>query len=257
MKEKLLVEIIKYLIEEENYNIKIPTSYHELKNLYKTLVNIRLPKQVNEEILKLEDEYLKLELNDKEVTDANDLKEIEKNIILWRGDITSLKCDVIVNAGNHDGLGCFNPNHKCIDNIIHTNAGMRLRLECNDILKGSKIKNGEFIVCSAYNLPSKKVITTVGPQVLGSITKENEIDLSNCYKNTLEYAIKNNYKQIAFPSISTGLFSYPIGKAKFIAYNSVKEVLSKYNTKIKVIFNVYSEEDLHEYKELFEDKKIN
>lgn len=257
MKEKLLVEIIKYLIEEENYNIKIPTSYQELKSLYKTLVNIRLPKQVNEEILKLEDAYLKLELNDKEITDANDLKEIDKNIILWRGDITTLKCDVIVNAGNNDGLGCFNPSHKCIDNIIHTNAGMRLRLECNDILKGNKIKNGEFIVCNGYNLPCKKVLTTVGPQVLESITKQNEIDLSNCYKNALEYAIKNNYKQIAFPSISTGLFSYPIKKAKLIAYHSVKEVLSKYNTNIKVIFNVYSEEDLYEYKELFEDKKVN
>lgn len=221
------------------------------------LVNIREPKKISEEILNKEDEYLKLELSDKKITDVNDLKEIEENIILWLGDITTLKCDIIVNAGNNDGLGCFNPNHMCIDNVIHTNAGMRLRLECNEILKGNKLENGNFIVCNAYNLPSKKVITTVGPQIVDNITKQNEIDLSNCYKKTLEYAIKNKYKSIAFPSISTGLFAYPISKAKIIAYNSVKEILKKYNTNIKVIFNVFSESDYNEYKQLFKNKRDN
>lgn len=252
-KEELLKEIVSYLIDEGKYDISLPSSTIELKKLYKALVNIRMPKHIDEYILKLEDEYLKLELMDKNVTSISDLKEIEENIILWQGDITTLKCDVIVNAGNEDGLGCFNPNHLCIDNVIHTNAGMRLRLECNDILNGKKIKTGNIIVCNAYNLPCKKVITTVGPEISKNITKKDELDLANCYKNSLEYAIKNNYNSIAFPSISTGLFGYPIEKAKVIAYNSVKEVLNKYKTNIKVIFNVFSERDYFEYKRLFKN----
>lgn len=253
MRENLLLEIVQFLIKENNYDIEIPNSYDELKRLYKVLVNIRMPHPINENILELEDEYLKLELKEKEITDVNTLKEIEDSIILWQGDITTLKCDAIVNAGNNQGLGCFNPNHICIDNVIHTNAGMRLRLECNNILKDKELLNGKIIVCDAYNLPCKKVIITVGPQVNNKITKKNEIDLSNCYKNALEYAIKNGYKSIAFPSISTGLFGYPIEEAKVIAYNSVKEILSKHETNIKVVFNVFSESDYNEYEKLFKN----
>ena len=252
-KEKLLLKIIEYLIQENNYDIEVPNSCESLKKLYKTLVNIRLPKPINEEILKLEDEYLSLELKDKKIVEASSLSEIEDNLILWQGDITILKCDVIVNAGNKDGLGCFNPSHVCVDNVIHTNAGMRLRLECNEILKGKELSAGEIIICNAYNLPSKKVITTVGPEILNEVTKQNELDLSNCYKNSLEYAIKNGYNSIAFSSISTGLFGYSINKAKIVAYNSVKEVLSKYKTNIKIIFNVFSESDYNEYRKLFKN----
>ena len=252
-KEKLLLKIIEYLIQESNYNIEVPYSYENLKKLYKTLVNIRLPKMVNEEILKLEDEYLSLELRNKKIVDVNSLKTIEDNIILWRGDITTLKCDVIVNAGNKGGLGCFNPSHICIDNVIHTNAGMRLRIECNEILKGEELSIAEIIVCDAYNLPSKKVITTVGPEIINEVTNQDELDLANCYKKSLEYAIKNGYNSIAFPCISTGLFGYPINKAKIVAYNSVKEILIKYKPNIKVIFNVFSESDYNEYRKLFKN----
>ena len=253
MKKQLLSKIIAYLIKENNYDLEMPNSYEELKKIYKALVNMRIPNPIDENILLLEDEYLSLELNDKVITNVEDLKEIEPNIILWQGDITTLKCDVIVNAGNNEGLGCFNPSHICIDNIIHTNAGMRLRLECNNNLKGSKLHNGEILVCNAYNLPNKKVITTVGPQIYKEITKQDEIDLANCYKRPLIYAIENNYESIAFPSISTGLFAYPISRAKVIAYDSVKEILKQYITNIKVIFNVYSESDYNEYRELFKN----
>lgn len=253
MKEKLLTQIIEYLIKEENYNVTIPSSYEELKKMYKALVNMRNPLPISEDILKLEDKYLTLELQDKILTDVNDLEEIEEHIILWQGDITTLKCDVIVNAGNEDGLGCFNPNHLCIDNVIHTNSGMRLRLECYDILKESKIKRGENIICFAYNLPSKKVITTVGPQIIKNILPSDEESLANCYKNALKYAIENNYHSIAFPSISTGIYHYPISLAKLVAYNTVKEVLKEYQTDIKVIFNVFSESDYNEYQELFKN----
>lgn len=173
--------------------------------------------------------------------------EIEPNIILWQGDITTLKCDCIVNAGNEDGLGCFNPQHLCVDNVIHTSTGMRLRLECQQILQCQRIKTGEFIVCNAYNLPCQKIITTVGPQIIKSPTPGDELALSKCYKNTLEYAIKNNYQSIAFSSISTGLFAYPIAQAKIIAYRAVKETLNKYQSNIKVIFNVFSGSDYNEY----------
>lgn len=257
MKEKKLFELVEFLIKEKGLEIEVPNSYKELKKMYKILVNTRIPNFISNDILTLEDKYLQLELNDKKIINGDKLEEIESGIILWQGDITTLKCDVIVSAGNSQGLGCFNPSHICIDNVIHTNAGMRLRLECNDILKGTEIKNGEFIVCNAYNLPSKKVITTVGPQVLGNITRQNEKDLENCYKNVLEYAIKNNYESIAFPCISTGLFGYPISKSKVIAYNSVKEVLKKYKANIEVIFNVYSESDYNEYRELFKNKGAN
>ena len=252
-KEKLLLKIIEYLIQENNYNIEIPDSYESLKKLYKALVNIRFPKPINEEILKLEDEYLSLELKDKKVVDVNFLKKNEDNIIFWQGDITTLRCDIIVNAGNKEGLGCFNPSHVCVDNVIHTNAGMRLRLECNEILKGEELSNGEIIVCDAYNLPSKKVITTVGPEIINEVTNQDELDLANCYKKSLEYAIKNGYNSIAFPCISTGLFGYSINKAKIVAYNSVKEILIKYKPNIKVIFNVFSESDYNEYRKLFKN----
>lgn len=256
MKKELLLKIVNYLLEEINAKIELPTSYQDLKKLYKTLVNMRSPKEIDENILIAEDNYLELEKQEKQITDVEKLKEVEKNIILWQGDITTIKADAIVNAGNKDGLGCFNPTHLCIDNIIHTNAGMRLRLEYNNHLQGRKIKTGDFIVCDAYPLPSKKVITTVGPQIEKELTEKNQQDLAACYKNTLEYAIKNNLTSIVYPSISTGLFSYPIKEAKLIAYNTVKEVLSKYNTNIKVVFNVYSKEDYDEYQSLWSNKKI-
>lgn len=253
MKQEKLLKIVEFLLKENNYHVEIPNSYEELKRLYKALVNIRIPNPINEDILQLEDEYLCLELKEKEITDVNTLTEVEDHIILWQGDITTLKCDVIVNAGNNQGLGCFNPDHICIDNVIHTNAGMRLRLECNDILKGRNLSNGEIIVCDAYNLPSKKVITTVGPEIYESVTEQDEKDLSNCYKNALEYAIREGYQSIALPSISTGLFGYPIHEAKVIAYHTVKEILKKYDTNIKIIFNVYSESDYNEYSKLFKN----
>jgi O-acetyl-ADP-ribose deacetylase (regulator of RNase III) len=210
---------------------------------------MRRPKSLDENILALEDELLQLELKEKQIINSQNLPEVEKNISLFLGDITTLEADAIVNAGNSYGLGCFSPNHNCIDNVIHTYAGIRLRLECYKKLAGRELNNGDILVCNAYNLPSKYVITTVGPCIRGNITKQDEIDLSKCYENALKYAIKNNFKTIVFPSISTGVFSFPINKAKVIAYETVKKIMS--DSDIKVIFNVYSEEDYNEYQTLF------
>jgi O-acetyl-ADP-ribose deacetylase (regulator of RNase III) len=194
-----------------------------------------------------------MEIREKGIIDVINLPEIEKNISLYLGDITTIKADSIVNAGNCYGLGCFNPSHRCIDNTIHTYAGIRLRLECNEKLKGKILKNSDILVCNGYNLPAKYVITTVGPEIKENVTKQDEIDLSKCYENALKYAIDNNFKSIVFPSISTGLFGYPISKAKVIAYNTVKKILK--NNNIKVVFNVYSKEDYDEYKSLFTNQR--
>lgn len=251
MKEDIVNRLLNYFISEkkEYQNIDIPISLQEKRQLLRGLINIRSPKNISSDILKLEDELLQIELKEKGTTDINSLEQIDDNIILWLGDITTINADVIVNAGNNDGLGCFNPTHFCIDNTIHTFAGIRLRLECEKVLNGRKLGNGEIIVCDGYNLPCKKIITTVGPQITSGVSKKDEETLSNCYKNSLLYAYENGYKSICFPSISTGLFAYPISKAKYIAYNTVKEFLKTLN--IKVIFNVYSKEDYDEYRKLF------
>lgn len=251
MKEQLVKELINYFIKENEIykNLAIPDNYQEQRTLLRGLINMRMPIPISNTIMDKEDKLLQLELKEKGITSIESLKELEKNIYLWQGDITTLNADIIVNAGNNDGLGCFNPTHHCIDNTIHTFAGIRLRLECNDILKGKEINTGDIIVCDSYNLPCKKVITTVGPQIFRKITRNDEEKLSNCYKKSLEYAINNGYKSIAFPSISTGLFGYPISKAKLVAYKTVKEYTDKYD--IRVIFDVFSKEDYDEYQELF------
>ena len=255
MKAEIVDKLLDYFMSEkpEYSHIHRPHSLEEKRNLLRGLINLREAEPIDEKILELEDRLLKIEAWEKGIVSVNDLKELEKNICVYFGDITTLKADGIVNAGNHDGLGCFNPTHRCIDNTIHTYAGIRLRLECKKKLKGKKLKNGDILVCKGYNLPCQYVITTVGPQILRDVTLENERDLKKCYENALEYAIKHHWRSIVFPCISTGLFGYPIEKAKQIAYHTVKAMIQDKN--IRVIFNVYSHEDYLEYLELFHQDK--
>lgn len=167
--------LIDYLLKERKSEYDFSSlSLDDKKFLYKSLVNTRLPEKISNEYLSIQDEYLKELLSEKGIVDINSLEELEPNMYLYLGDITRINSDLIVNAGNNEGLGCFNPRHNCIDNAIHTSAGLQLRNECNDILKGNLIETGEIIVCDSYNLPCKKVITTVGPQVSGVPTKEDE-----------------------------------------------------------------------------------
>lgn len=255
MKEEIVIKLLKLLLNEniEYKDLYISDNYKENRTLLRALINMRPPKKVNEEILNLEDKLLKLEQEESGIVDINNLTEIEPDIILWLGDITLLNADIIVNLGNNDGLGCFYPNHNCLDNLIHTKAGIRLRLKCYMKLKGNQLNNGEILVCDGYNLPCKKVITIVGPNIFDKVKTQDEIDLANCYKNSLEYAINNNYKSIAFPSISTGVFSYPIEKAKYIAYKTIKDTLNKYKSKIKVILDLYRKKEYEEYERLFKN----
>ncbi len=243
--------LINELIKEDNKlsNIKIPESLEEKKDLYRALRNIREPKPISNEYLKVQDEYLQAEIKEKGIVDEAHIPFDFSIISIWRGDITTLKCDAITNAGNEYGLGCFNPTHRCIDNTIHSFAGMELREECNKIMQGKTLKNGDVFITKAYNLPSKYIIHTVGPQINGKVSKQDELDLSACYYNSLKLAQDNGIKTVAFPCIATGLFGYPKSDASIIAINTVIKYISENkNVFNHIIFNVFTEEDLEIYK---------
>ncbi|MBR1653817.1 MAG: protein-ADP-ribose hydrolase [Clostridia bacterium] len=246
------MEKIDYLIEyllKESGRKNFDYNNRDKKSLYRALVNVRQANPISEEFLKAEDKYLQEELEKQDITNVNDIKANNK-IALWQGDITKLKIDAIVNAGNSQGLGCFLPNHNCIDNQINTFAGVRLRLACNEIMKdlNYNLETGKAIITKGYNLPCKYVIQTVGPIVENEVAEQKEKELKNCYINSLKLAVDNGIKTIAFPCISTGVFRFPKDRACKIAIESVKDFL-KENDKIeKVVFNVYSDEDLEIYK---------
>lgn len=240
--------LIEYLLKEsgrENFDY----SNRDKKSLYRALVNVRQANPISEEFLKAEDYYLQEELEKQDITNVDDIKDNNK-IALWQGDITKLNIDAIVNAGNCQGLGCFLPNHNCLDNQINTFAGVRLRLACNEIMKdlNYNLETGKAIITKGYNLPCNYVIQTVGPIIENEVTEQKEKELKNCYINSLKIAVDKGIKTIAFPCISTGVFRFPKDRACKIAIESVKDFL-KENDKIeKVVFNVYSDEDLEIYK---------
>lgn len=246
--------LIKELLAEsrEYKNMEIPQIPQEQKNLLRSLFNIRMPKPASSEFLKIQDEYLQEETAQKGITDIKDLTPIQENIYLWQGDITTLKCDAIVNAANSQMLGCFCPCHGCIDNAIHTFSGIQLRAECYELMKaqGHEEETGKAKLTKAYNLPCKYVLHTVGPIVRGSLTVIHKEQLSSCYRSCLELAEKNNIKSIAFCCISTGEFHFPNDKAAKIAINTVRDYQSQTKSNIEVIFNVFKQTDLEIYKKL-------
>ena len=253
-KQEIVTKLLHYFLHEDKRyeEVSIPQNYDEARSLLRGLINMRDAKPIDEDILHLESELLDLELNEKKITDVNDIPLVEDKISIWQGDITTLKIDAIVNAGNSALLGCFIPNHSCIDNAIHTYAGIRLRLACQEIMKGYELEVGEAIITQGYQLPSKSIIHTVGPIVDGHLTQDNVLDLEKCYFNCLELARKNKIKTIAFPCISTGVFHFPKDKASEIAVKTVKKYLEKYpDSFLKIVFNVYIEEDKKCYERLF------
>ena len=171
---------------------------------------------------------------------------------MWKGDITTLKCDGIVNAANSQMLGCFCPNHGCIDNAIHTYAGVQLRLECARIMgaQGREEPAGRAKITQAYNLPCSYVLHTVGPIVYGKLTEQNKTDLANCYRSCLKLAEDCGLRSIAFCCISTGEFCFPNEIAAQIAVGTVDEYKKQSGSKIKVVFNVFKEKDHAIYKRL-------
>ena len=246
----LLAALLK---EQPQYSkIEIPCDEQEQKTLLRSLFNIRMPKPVMEEFLTVQDAYLQEETRQKGITALSDLEPVQKGIYLWRGDITTLQCDGIVNAANRQLLGCFCPNHGCIDNAIHTSAGVELRLACAELMKqqGHEEETGKAKITPAYNLPSRFVLHTVGPIIQGWLTRKDKELLASCYRSCLELAEKNRLRNIAFCCISTGEFRFPNNKAAVIAIQTVKEYKKQTQSEIEVIFNVYKELDYNIYREL-------
>lgn len=249
--------LIRYLLKESKQyaNMEIPTSIESQKLLLRALFNIRPPQEASEEFIRIQDEYLLTENKEKGIVDYQSLTAVEEGIYLWQGDITTLKCGAIVNAANSQMLGCFSPNHNCIDNCIHTFAGIQLRKVCDDIIKkqGHEERTGQAKITAAYNLPADYVIHTVGPIVAGKLMKKHEDLLASCYKSCLNLARENHLKSIAFCCISTGVFMFPNKRAAEIAIQTVREYKAK--SKIEVIFNVFKNEDLQIYNELLGTNK--
>ncbi len=249
--EKRLFLIKALLNEQPIHRIsEIPTDQLEQKKLLRSLFNTRMPSPISDYFLEVQDEYLKEETAKKGITRLSDLSPVEDNIYLWRGDITTLECGAVVNAANSGMTGCYVPCHNCIDNCIHTFAGIQLRNECNRIMQaqGFEEPTGQAKITAAYNLPCDFVIHTVGPIVDGRLTDKHCRLLESCYKSCLEAAVQNQIDSIAFCCISTGVFGFPQKEAAELAVKTVREFIKTQN--IKVIFNVFRSDDYEIYKGL-------
>ena len=229
------------------------------EELLRSLMNIRPPRPVSAEFLKIQDEYLKERNRARGIIDSAELEPVKSDsrLYIWQGDITTLKCDAIVNACNSQMLGCFSPMHACIDNFIHTYAGVELRLKMNEIMQdqGHEEPTGQAKITSAYNLPSKYILHTVGPIIQWSVTKGDEELLASCYRQCLKLAAENGVESIAFCCLSTGVFRFPQQRAAEIATATVKQYIDNDDRIKKVIFNVFKDEDLRIYRGLLEKSR--
>lgn len=246
------------LKERQQYmGMEIPAGEREQKCLLRALFNIRMPQPAGKEFLAVQDAYLQEELWKKGVTDLKDLRPVQNEIYLWQGDITTLRCGAIVNAANSQLLGCFVPCHDCIDNAIHTYAGVQLRSACAEIMcgQGEPEATGTAKITPAFNLPCNYVLHTVGPVICGRPTGREEDQLASCYRSCLELAEQYGVESIAFCCISTGEFHFPNDRAARIAVKTVKEYKERANSPVKVIFNVFKQTDFRIYRKLLEPHK--
>ena len=262
---KTTEERLNYLLKEfkadstQYKNIVIPDNIREKQNLLRALMNVRMPKKISDEVIRVQDEYLSYRAEEKGIVKLPDISVIKENMSIWQGDITRLETDAIVNAANSQMLGCFIPMHSCIDNQIHTFAGIQLREECNCRMVQLRLKYGRDyeqptavpMLTDAYNLPTKKVIHIVGPIVYDKLTHELEKNLADCYTNTLNICLENGLKSVAFCCISTGVFRFPNRRAAQIAVGTVEDWLLKHSKAMdRIIFNVFKDEDKKYYEEL-------
>ena len=244
--------LIKTLIDEDPQfsEIQIPDDLPSKRDLFRALRNVRPPLPVSEEFLHLQDEELQEQLNEKGIVELPDVP-----MQIWQGDITRLRVDAIVNAANSQMLGCFHPLHKCIDNAIHSAAGVQLREECRQLMlqQGHEEPTGQAKITKAYNLPCKYVIHTVGPIIPNGIpTDFQKEQLTSCYRNIMACADENGLESIAFCCISTGEFRFPNELAAEIAVKTVSDYLSTHpNTSLKhIVFNVFKDVDKEIYQRL-------
>ena len=252
--------LIQYLINEDpQYSeMRIPEDLQGKRDLFRALRNVREPKPVSEEFLRLQDEELQAQLQEKGIVELVDIMDVGrdapwhvstgKQLLLWQGDITRLRVDAIVNAANAQMLGCFHPLHKCIDNAIHSAAGVQLREECHRLMlqQGHPEPTGRAKITKAYNLPCKYVIHTVGPIIPDGIPTESQKEqLASCYRNIMVCAGENGLESVAFCCISTGEFRFPNQLAAEIAVKTVSNFFVEHSeTSIRqVVFNVFKDVD--------------
>lgn len=254
-----------FLVEEfkadssEYKNLETPKDAEGKRRILRSLMNIRMPKKMADDVMTVQDEYLKERAFNKGIVELSDIPVIHDGISIWQGDITRLAVDAIVNAANSQMLGCFVPMHTCIDNCIHTFAGIQLREECNRQMGQRRIKYGRDyeqptavpMLTDAYNLPAKKVIHVVGPIVKNRLTPALEKHLAECYRNTLDMCLNNDLKSVAFCCISTGVFHFPNERAAEIAVKTVMDWMKENPGAMeRVIFNVFKDEDKDIYEGL-------
>ena len=248
------MSLIRVLLKEhpEYRGLRIPADADTQWQLLRGLLNIREPRRIGTDFLQIQDEYLQTETAAKGITDIADLTPLQPGLYLWQGDITTLKCDAIVNAANSDMTGCYCPNHSCIDNAIHTYAGVQLRLACAEIIdrQGHPEPTGQAKITAAFDLPCRYVLHTVGPIINGRVTKADKELLSSCYRSCLELAAEKGLESVAFCCISTGEFHFPNQLAAEIAVQTVKEFLQTPTSIKKVIFNVFKDMDKKIYERL-------
>ena len=248
MQSERRIYLIRALLAEqpERYGkVQIPSEAGAQARLLRALFNLRPPMPALPEFLRVQDDYLRAELAGKGITDADALGELRPGVYLWRGDITTLRCDAIVNAANSALLGCFCPNHGCIDNAIHTFAGVQLRLACSEIMdaQGHEEPTGAAKITPGFNLPSRYVLHTVGPIVRGRVTRQDRALLASCYRTCLDLADEHGLRSVAFCCISTGEFHFPNDAASRIAVETVRAHAAVRRERIRVIFNVFTEQD--------------
>lgn len=278
MENRTQEERLDYLLHEfkedsgRYKDLETGESYEDRRMALRCLMNIRMPGRMKEETLRVQDEFLSEEAKEKGIVTVGNIPTIREQygcvgmygdkLSVWQGDITRLAVDAIVNAANSQMLGCFVPCHKCIDNAIHSAAGIQLREECSQYMRRRKIQygpqyeepTGQAVLTKGYGLPAKHVIHTVGPIVRHRLTDGLRRDLENCYRNVLECCVDNGIRTVAFCCISTGEFRFPNEEAAGIAVRIVLNFLETHRQKFdRVIFNVFKDRDREIYGKMLSD----
>lgn len=252
--EERRVFLLRYLLGEraEYAGIAVPSAAGEQRRMLRSLMNVRPAEPIGADFLAVQDEYLRGEVQRRGVTDAAELAADAEGLCLWQGDITTLRCGAIVNAANSGMTGCYIPCHGCIDNAIHTYAGVQLRLECARIMsaQGHAEPTGRAKITPAYNLPCRYVLHTVGPIITGRVTERDCQLLASCYRSCLELAERSGCRSVAFCCISTGEFHFPNRLAAQIAVETVRAYRQEQTNPMEVIFNVFRDQDHAIYRQL-------